>query len=74
MYDFLENIRFRTCVELTFLININKNTIFTLKTETFKFLEKKLRQGLSKENLKNNDIEFIEFIKKLEKQEILRLK
>lgn len=40
MYDFLENIRFRTCVELTFLININKNTIFTLKTETFKFLEK----------------------------------
>ena len=74
MYDFLENIRFRTCVELTFLININKNTIFTLKTETFKFLEKKLRQGLSKENLKNNDIEFIEFIKKLEKQEILRIK
>ena len=74
MYDFLENIRFTTCVELTFLININKNTIFTLKTETFKFLEKKLRQGLSKENLKNNDIEFIEFIKKLEKQEILRLK
>ena len=74
MYDFLEIIRFRTCVELSFLININKNTIFTLKTETFKFLEKKLRQGLSKENLKNNDIEFIEFIKKLEKQEILRLK
>ena len=52
MYDFLENIRFRTCVELTFLININKNTIFTLKTETFKFLEKKIKTRIIKRKLK----------------------
>lgn len=71
MYKFCDNIRIRTCDELSFLVNISNNTFFVLKTKTLKFLELKLKEGLTIDNLSSFESNFIEFVKELEKQKIL---
>ncbi|AIY83667.1 hypothetical protein U729_1547 [Clostridium baratii str. Sullivan] len=73
MYNFSDNIRIRTCDELSFLVNISNNTFFVLKTKTLKFLELKLNEGLTTNNLNIFDSNFISFIKELEKQNILEV-
>lgn len=74
MYDFCDNIRTRTCDELSFLVDITNNTFFVLKTKTLKFLELKLKEGLTPKKLNLFDSSFIDFIKELEKQNILEVR
>lgn len=73
MYKFFDNIRIRTCDQLSFLVNINDNTFFVIKTRTLKFLELKLKEGLTIDKLSNLESNFVEFIKQLEKQNILEV-
>lgn len=73
MYNFSSNIRIRTCDELSFFINITNNNIFVIKTRTLEFLQIKLKNGLTKENLNELDSSFITFINELEKQNILEV-
>lgn len=73
MYKFSDKIRIRTCDELSFLVDITNNTFFILKTKTLKFLELKLKEGLTTENLNIFDNSFINFIKELSKQNILEV-
>lgn len=73
MYNFADNIRIRTCDELSFLVDITNNNLLVLKTNTLRFLEMKLNQGLSKEDLNFYDTTFNNFIKELEKQNILEV-
>jgi predicted nucleic-acid-binding Zn-ribbon protein len=73
MYKFSNNIRIRTFDELSFLVDITNNTFFVLKTKTLKFLELKLKEGLTTEKLNIFDHSFITFIKELEKQNILEV-
>lgn len=70
MYKFSKNIRIRQCDELSFLINITNNYIYTINTETLKFLEKKIGEGLSIEKI-NDNIDFLKFIRTLEMHKIL---
>lgn len=73
MYNFSDNIRIRTCDELSFLVNIKNNNFFVLKTNTLKFLQLKLNEGLTLDKLNNFDFSFVIFIKELEKQNILEV-
>lgn len=73
MYKFSDNIRIRICEELSFLVDIVNNNFFVLKTKTLKFLQQKLNEGLTSENVKNFDSSFLIFIKDLEKQNILEV-
>lgn len=73
MYNFSNNIRIRTCYELSFLVDITNNTLFVLKSKTLKFLQVKLSEGLTIEKLNLFDSSFITFIKELEKQNILEM-
>lgn len=73
MYNFSDNIRIRTCDELSFLVDITNNTFFVLKTKTLRFLEAKLKEGLTIEKLNVFDSSFINFIKELEKESILEV-
>lgn len=73
MYNFSSNIRIRTCDELSFFINITNNNIFVIKTRTLEFLQIKLKNGLTKENLNELDSSFITFINELDKQNILEV-
>lgn len=73
MYKFFNNIRIRTCDELSFLVNISNNTFFIIKTKTLKFLELKLKEGLTIDKLSILEPNFIKFIKELEKQNILEV-
>ncbi len=70
MYKFSKNIRIRQCDELSFFINITNNYIYTINTETLKFLEKKIGEGLSIEKI-NDNIDFLKFIRTLEMHKIL---
>lgn len=71
MYTFLDNIRVRTCDELSFLINISNNNFFVIKTNVLEYLQAKLEEGLSTDQLTENDPNFVEFVKELERQNIL---
>lgn len=73
MYNFSNNIRIRTCDELSFLVDITNNTLFVLKSKTLKFLQVKLSEGLTIEKLNLFDSSFITFIKELKKQNILEM-
>lgn len=73
MYKFFDNIRIKTCGELSFLVNISNNTLFVIKTKTLIFLELKLKEGLTMDKLSIFESNFVEFIKELEKQNILEV-
>lgn len=73
MYKFHDNIRIRSCDELSFLINISNNSIFVIKTNTLKFLQLKLNDGLTIHKLSSLESNFIDFINELEKQHILEV-
>lgn len=74
MYKISENIRIRECDEISFFVNIKSNLIFTIKTETLKFLIKKIEEGLTLKKVNIDKTEFIKFIQILEKQKILEYK
>ena len=74
MYKISDNIRIRECDEISFFVNIKSNLIFTIKTETLKFLIKKIEEGLTLKKVNIDKTEFIKFIKILEKQKILEYK
>ena len=74
MYKISDNIRIRECGEISFFVNIKSNLIFTIKTETLKFLIKKIEEGLTLKKVNIDKTEFIKFIKILEKQKILEYK
>ena len=74
MYKISDNIRIRKCDEISFFVNIKSNLIFTIKTETLKFLIKKIEEGLTLKKVNIDKTEFIKFIKILEKQKILEYK
>ena len=74
MYKISDNIRIRECDEISFFVNIKSNLIFTIKTETLKFLIKKIEEGLTIKKVNIDKTEFIKFIKILEKQKILEYK
>ena len=74
MYKISDNIRIRECDEISFFVNIKSNLIFTIKTETLKFLIKKIEEGLKLKKVNIDKTEFIKFIKILEKQKILEYK
>lgn len=73
MYKFFDNIRIRTCDQLSFLVNISNNTFFVIKTRALKFLQLKLTKGLTRDKLSNLQSNFVEFVKELEKQNILEV-
>jgi len=73
MYKFFDNIRIRTCDQLSFLVNISNNTFFVIKTRALKFLQLKLTEGLTRDKLSNLQSNFVEFVKELEKQNILEV-
>ena len=73
MYKFCDNIRIRSCDELSFLVNISNNTFFLVKTNTLKYLELKLKEGLTIDKFNTFESNFIEFIKELEQQNILEV-
>ena len=74
MYKISDNIRIRECDEISFFVNIKSNLIFTIKTETLKFLIKKIEEGLTLKKVNIDKTEFIKFIKILERQKILEYK
>jgi hypothetical protein len=74
MYKISDNIRIRECDELSFFVNIKSNLIYTIKTETLKFLIKKIKEGLTLKKVSIDKTEFIKFIQTLEKQKILEYK
>lgn len=74
MYKISDNIRIRECDEISFFVNIKSNLIFTIKTETLKFLIKKIEEGLTLKKVNIDKTEFIKFIQILEKQKILEYK
>ena len=74
MYKISDNIRIRECGELSFFVNIKSNLIYTIKTETLKFLIKKIKEGLTLKKVSIDKTEFIKFIQTLEKQKILEYK
>lgn len=74
MYKISDNIRIRKCDEISFFVNIKSNLIFTIKTETLKFLIKKIEEGLTLKKVNIDKTEFIKFIQILEKQKILEYK
>ncbi len=71
MYYFLENIRIRTCDELSFFVDISNNNLIMIKTKTLKYLELKMRDGLSIEGANALGTDFIQFINELKNQNIL---
>lgn len=73
MYDFYDYIRIRSVDNLSFLINIRNNTIFTLKTETLDFLKIELSEGLDEKRLHSLSPDFINFVKTLEENKILKV-
>lgn len=73
MYDFYDFIKIRSCDNLSFLINIRNNTIFTLKTETLDFLKIVLSEGLDEKRLNSLSPDFINFVKTLEENKILKV-
>lgn len=73
MYKFFDNIRIRTCDQLSFLVNISNNTFFVIKTRALKFLQLKLTEGLTRDKLSNLQSNFVGFVKELEKQNILEV-
>lgn len=74
MYKISDNIRIRECGEFSFFVNIKSNLIYTIKTETLKFLIKKIKEGLTLKKVSIDKTEFIKFIQTLEKQKILEYK
>lgn len=73
MYNFYDFIKIRSCDNLSFLINIRNNTIFTLKTETLDFLKIVLSEGLDEKRLNSLSPDFINFVKTLEENKILKV-
>lgn len=73
MYDFYDFIKIRSCDNLSFLINIRNNTIFTLKTETLDFLKIVLSEGLDEKRLNSLSPDFINFVRTLEENKILKV-
>ena len=71
MYKFFDNIRVKTCDDLSFLVNISDNTFFVIKTNTLKFLELKIQEGLTIDKFSTFESDFVGFIRELEKQKIL---
>lgn len=73
MYKFKDNIRIRTCDELSFFIDIKNNKISMIKTNSLNFLKLQLKNGLSPESLKKMDYEFVSFVNELENQKIMEI-
>ena len=73
VYDFYDFIKIRSCDNLSFLINIRNNTIFTLKTETLDFLKIVLSEGLDEKRLNSLSPDFINFVRTLEENKILKV-
>lgn len=73
MYKFCDNVIVRNCDELSFLVNISDNSLFVIKTNTLKFLQIKLEEGLIIDKRSNLESDFIKFIKELEKKNILEV-
>ena len=72
MFRLCENIRIRHCDELSFFINIQNNALFSIKRPTMDFLLKRIDQGISEDELKINEPEFLNFVNSLVEKNILK--
>jgi len=71
MYKLCNNIRIKTCDEISFFINIDNNSIFNIKTDTLNYLLRELNMGLLETDLKQHNSFFVDFIVKLKDLNIL---
>lgn len=73
MYKICENIRVRNCGQLSFLIDITNNNIFSLKTNTLEYLKCRLEEGSIEENNSEENQQFLNFLIELRKNNILEV-
>ena len=72
-YIFSKNIRFKTCAENSFLVNIKTNSVFQINTDTLKYLRERLSYGLTEEKICAEELCFKHFVVKLNECEILEV-
>lgn len=72
-YIFSRDIRFKTCVDLSFLVNIKTNSVFQINTNTLNYLQECLSDGLTEEKLCAEELFFKNFVIELQKREILEV-
>ncbi len=72
MYKIKSNIRIRSCGELSFIVNINNNNIYTIKTNTMEFFLQKLNEGIGSNDIIGlYDNSFAKFLLQLEQNDII---
>lgn len=72
-YILSKDIRFKTCDEISFLVNIKTNFIFKINTDTLHYLKKRLSDGLTEEKLRVEELVLKNFVVELHKRGILEV-
>lgn len=70
-YVFAKEIRIKTCVDKSFFVNIKNNSIVKVSTDALKYLQQRLSDGLTADDLAADKSAFGNFVVALKQRNIL---